>query len=422
MNIYLIIILTALCLQFLLQTIVRILNIKALSPILPEEFKGFFDAQKYGRSQEYTKTNAYFNQVLSTFSFLLIIGFILLGGFNYIDLFVRSLVSSPIIKGLVFMGMLYLINDLVLLPFSIYHTFVIEEKFGFNKTTAKTFIIDKLKSYLLLIVIGGPILALLFLFFQKTGSYAWILAWGLVALFMVLIQPLFTLVIAPLFNKFTPLEPGDLKSAIENYAQKVNFSLKEIDVMDGSKRSSHSNAYFSGIGKKRIALFDTLIAKHSVKELLSIVAHEVGHYKKHHIIKNTIIGIVHTGILFFLLSIFMKNQELFAAFKMQHISIYASFIFFALLYSPVEMVLSIFLNWLSRKYEYEADNFAAQTTQDPESMILALKNLSVSNLSNLTPHPWHVFLNYSHPTVLQRINAINQKQTDSYNPLFNQAS
>ncbi|MFH1875225.1 MAG: M48 family metallopeptidase [Pseudomonadota bacterium] len=408
MNIYLVIILGALSFQFILQTIVRILNIKSLSPILPAEFANFYDPQEYQRSQKYTKTNALFNQILTTFSFILVIAFILLGGFNYADLFVRSFVANPIAQGLIFMAILYLANDLILLPFSLYHTFVIEEKFGFNKTSAKTFVIDQLKSYFLLIVIGGPILALLLLFFEKAGQYAWLLAWGLVAIFMVLIQPLFTLVIAPLFNKFTPLEPGGLKTAIENYAQKVKFSLKEISVMDGSKRSSHSNAYFSGIGKKRIALFDTLIAKHSIPELLAIVAHEVGHYKKHHIIKNTVIAIIHSGVLFFLLSLFIKNPELFAAFKMEHTSIYASFIFFALLYSPVEMIISVVLNWLSRKYEYEADQFASQTTQDPESMVLALKNLSVSNLANLTPHPWHVFLNYSHPPILQRIKAIEK--------------
>jgi STE24 endopeptidase len=405
-NIYLIIILFALVGEFAIQSVVSYLNLRALDTRLPEEFKGFYDEEKYKRSQEYTITQTKFDYVTSTFYIILILVFILSGGFNYVDKFVRGFGFGPIVTGLLFFGVLFFAYDIISIPFSLYGDFVIEERFGFNKMNMKTFILDKLKEYVLVILIGSVILGGVLFFFEKTGAYAWLYAWAMATFFVLIAQPLYTMVIAPMFNKFTPLENGKLKEDIEEYAMKVKFPLKEISVMDGSKRSAHSNAYFSGIFKKRIALFDTLIQKHSTEELVAVIAHEVGHYKKGHIIKGIVLSILHSGILFFLLSFFIRNRGLADAFRMEQTSVYAGFVFFGLLYSPIILFISIFKNYISRKYEFEADRFAAETTRSVNAMILALKNLSISNLSNLTPHPLNVFLNYSHPPVLQRIKAL----------------
>ena len=333
MNIYLIIILTAILGEFLLRTVVRVLNLKALNPILSPEFKGYYEPEKYAQSQEYTKVNSKFTFFTSSFDLCIILVFILFGGFNYVDQFVRNFGYSTIQTGLFFFGILFIASDFISTPFSVYHQFVIEERFGFNKMSYKTFILDKLKGYLLTIILGGLIISVLLFFFEKTGDLAWLYSWGIIGLFMILIQPLFTTVIAPMFNKFTPLEEGELRSKIELYAKSVKFPLSRIDVMDGSRRSSKSNAYFSGFGKqKRIALFDTLIEKHSNEEMVAILAHEVGHYKKHHIKIGLLISILHTGILFLLLSLFIDNPGLFEAFKMEQISIYAGFTFFMILY------------------------------------------------------------------------------------------
>lgn len=407
MNIYAIIIIVTIILGFLLDTISNILNLKALNPELPDEFKDVFDAEKYSQSQEYTKVNTRFGFITSIFSLALTMVFWFAGGFNFLDQIVRSWNLHFIWTGLLYIGVLMVAKSILSLPFSIYHTFVIEEKFGFNKTTVKTFILDMVKGVGLGIVLGGPLLAGLLAFFQYTGNYAWLYAWGATTVFTLIVQFIAPTWIMPLFNKFTPLEEGELRQTIMDYAKQVNFSLQNLFVMDGSKRSSKSNAFFTGFGKnKRIALFDTLIEKHSVKELLLVLAHEIGHYKKKHIIKSMIISVLHMGVMFYLLSIFLNHKGLFDAFYMKEMSIYAGLIFFGMLYSPVEMILSVFMQIFSRKNEFEADNFAAETTKDPKSMINALKKLSADNLSNLTPHPFYVFLNYSHPPVLQRINAL----------------
>jgi STE24 endopeptidase len=298
-------------------------------------------------------------------------------------------------------------KTLLSLPFSVYSTFVIEERFGFNKTTPMTFVTDLLKALGLSIIIGGPLLAGVLLFFEYTGAYAWLYCWIVMTVVMIFLQFIAPTWIMPLFNKFTPLEEGELRKSILSYADSVKFSIKNVFVMDGSKRSTKSNAFFSGFGKhKRIALFDTLIEKHSIAELVSILAHEIGHYKKKHILQRMTITIVHTGVMFFLLSIFISHKGLFDAFYMEQSSIYAGLIFFGMLYAPIELILSIFLQILSRKNEYEADRFAAETTENPETMVNGLKKLAKDNLSNLPPHPFYVFLNYSHPPILDRIRAI----------------
>jgi STE24 endopeptidase len=383
------------------------LNLKALRGELPEEFTGVYDAEAYKKSQEYTRVKTKFGFITATFGIALTLVFWFAGGFNFLDQIVRSWGWHPILTGMAYIGILIFAKALLSLPFSVYATFVIEERFGFNKTTPVTFVTDLLKGFMLAIVLGGPLLAGLLAFFQYAGALAWVYGWIATTIFILFVQFIAPTWIMPLFNKFTPLEDGELKEAILSYARSVKFSLQNIFVMDGSKRSSKSNAFFTGFGKnKRIALFDTLIEKHTVPELVAVLAHEIGHYKKKHILQGMIISILHIGVMFFLLSIFISHQGLFEAFYMEDVSIYAGLIFFGMLYSPIELILSIFMQIFSRKNEYEADRFAADTIEDPESMINALKKLSVHNLSNLTPHPLYVFLNYSHPPILQRIKAI----------------
>lgn len=409
MNIYAIIILATLLFDYVLNIIADTLNVNAMKKELPEEFQGVYDQEAYQKSQEYTKVNTRFGLITSSFGLAVTLAFWFLGGFNYLDQIVRGWAFSPIVTGLLYIGILILLRSLISLPFSIYSTFVIEEQFGFNKTTPATFIGDLVKGTALGVVIGGPLLAAILAFFQYTGAYAWLYCWIGTTIFTLVLQFIAPTWIMPLFNKFTPLEDDDLKQSIMDYARSVNFTLDNIFVMDGSKRSSKSNAFFTGFGKhKRVALFDTLIEKHTVPELVAILAHEIGHYKKKHILKGMVISILHMGVMFLLLSFFITSKGLFDAFYMSQSSIYAGLIFFGLLYSPIELILSIFMQMFSRKNEYEADHFAATTVGDSENMVSALKKLSRDNLSNLTPHDFYVFLNYSHPTVLQRIKAIRK--------------
>ncbi|MFQ5639850.1 MAG: M48 family metallopeptidase, partial [bacterium] len=384
MNIYAVIILSTLVFSFIVSLITEILNLRALRDELPEEFDGVYDSEEYRKSQEYTRVKTKFGFVTSIFGIAITLIFWFSGGFDMWDHVVRNWNLHPIFSGLTYIGILILAKSIISLPFSLYSTFVIEERFGFNKTTPKTFVLDMLKGLLLAIVLGGPLLAGVLAFFQYAGVWAWLYCWGATTLFTLFVQFIAPTWIMPLFNKFTPLEDGELRQAILSYTESVKYPLKNLFVMDGSKRSTKSNAFFSGFGKnKRIALFDTLIEKHTVSELVAVLAHEIGHYKKKHIIQGMMISIAHTGVMFFLLSIFLSHQGLFEAFYMEKMSVYAGLIFFGLLYSPVELVLSIFLQIFSRKHEYEADRFAAETTNDPDSMVDALKKLSVHNLSNL---------------------------------------
>ena len=307
MNIYLWIIVAALLLEFFLHTLSRLLDLKNLSTVLPEEFVDYYSPEKYAKSQQYLKENTRFAYVISTFNFIIILLVIFLGLFNTLDVWIRGFGFSPLIEGLIFFGVLFFIQDVISTPFSLYGTFVIEEKFDFNKTSPRTFILDKIKGYFLIIILGSVVLSCLIYFFETYGDLAWLYAWISISGFLILIQPLFTLVIAPMFNKFTPLEDGALRERITDYAKMIDFPIGRIDVMDGSRRSSKSNAYFSGFGKnKRIALFDTLIEKHSDDELLSIIAHEVGHYKCRHNIKGIVLGVVQSGLMFFMLSFFIQ--------------------------------------------------------------------------------------------------------------------
>lgn len=407
MNIYAIIILATIAIDFILDLTSNYLNLKSLSKELPEEFEGVYDEDTYAKSQEYTKVRTKFGFLTGGFDLALVLGFWFSGGFNWLDQIVLAWGFGELATGLMYIGVLLLAKTILNLPFSIYSTFVIEERFGFNKTTPKTFVLDMVKGLGLGLLIGTPLLAGILWFFMYAGDFAWLYAWGAVTAFTLIMQYVAPTWIMPLFNKFTPLEEGELRTAIEDYAEKVNFPLKGLFVVDGSRRSSKSNAFFTGFGNnKRVGLYDTLIENHTVQELVAVLAHEIGHYKKKHIIKGMITSVAQTGVLFFLLSVFLNAQGLFDAFYMEEMSVYAGLIFFGMLYAPIDMILSVFMQMLSRKHEFEADAFAAETTGKPEDMVSTLKQLSKDNLSNLTPHSFYVFLNYSHPPVLERIRAI----------------
>lgn len=409
MNLYAIIILVALLGNYILELISDLLNLKALDPNLPEEFSEVYDQDNYQKSQDYTRVKTNFGFVVGIINLSILLVFWLAGGFNQLDLLVRGWGFGAIATGLTYMGILLLAKTLISLPFKIYSTFVVEERFGFNKTTTATLIADLFKGLLLTVILGGPLLGGVLYIFEKGGNGAWFYCWIVVTAFILIVQFIAPTWIMPLFNKFTPLDEGELKKSIFNFADSVDFSLENVFVMDGSKRSSKSNAFFTGFGKnKRIALFDTLIEKQSVKELVAILAHEIGHYKKRHILQGMIISIIHTGVMLYLLSIFFSHQGLFEAFYMENMSVYAGLIFFGMLFTPIELVLSLLMHILSRHNEYEADRFAVDNTSNSHDMISALKKLSVHNLSNLTPHPFSVFLHYSHPPLLERIQAIKE--------------
>ena len=401
------IVIGALIVEYLLSTISAILNVNSITEELPSQFIDVYDREKYARSQAYLKAKTRFGLLSSTFGLSFILVVIHLGLFGCLDGFVREQTNNPILAGLLFFAIIFIINDIITIPFSIYSTFVIEQKFEFNRTTPGTYLVDKLKGYLVTTLLGGIVLGTILFFFDYYGPSGWWIAWLAIALFMVGIQPLFVHIIAPMFNKFTPLEKGGLRSAIEAYAEKVKFPLTRIDVMDGSRRSSHSNAYFSGFGKsKRVALFDTLLTQHNTEEIVSVVAHEVGHYKKKHIILGTILSVLETGVMLFVFRFIMSDSDLFLVFGVEQVSVYAGVIFFSLLYAPVNLITSLFTCALSRYNEYQADRYAFDTTGNKEALISMLKGLAANNLSHLTPHPMTVFLSYSHPPVTRRIEAI----------------
>ena len=410
MNVIAIIILCTIGVDFILNLAADGLNLKHLRSELPREFAGVYEPQRYHKSQQYLKVNTRFGWITSTFNLCLILVFWFAGGFPLLDKWVRAFELGPVLSGLIYIGVLVLLKAVLSLPFSVYATFVIEERFGFNKTTWQTFVMDLLKGLILALLLGTPLLAGVLAFFQYAGPHAWWFCWIGVTFYMLVVQFIAPTWIMPLFNKFIPLEEGELKSAILNYAKAIDFPLENVYQMDGSRRSTKSNAFFTGFGKhKRIVLFDTLIKQHTVEELVAVLAHEMGHYKKKHIRQALILGILQTGLMLFLLSHFITYQGLFDAFYMPQQSVYAGILFFAMLYAPIDFFVGLLMQILSRKNEKTADQFAADTTKDPESMVAALKKLSVDNLSNLTPHPFYVFLNYSHPPVLQRIQTLSTR-------------
>ena len=394
--------------DFVFERFMEYLNSKQWSDQLPEVVKGIYDEEKYRQQQAYEKVNYRFSMVSSSFSFVLLLLMFLFTGFAWVNSLALSVSANSILTALVFFGILLFASDLLITPFSVYDTFVIEEKFGFNKTTPKTFVFDKLKGWLLGAIIGGGLLALISYIYQITTTNFWIYAWLLISIFSIFMVLFYSNLIVPLFNKQTPLPEGELKSAIEKFSTKVGFKLDNIYVIDGSKRSTKANAYFTGLGtKKRIVLYDTLINDMTTNELVAVLAHEIGHYKKHHVIWSLLLGIMQTGIILFIFSLFVGSPELSAALGVEKASFHIGLIAFGVLYSPISMVSGLAMNIFSRKNEYQADAFAAQYF-DANELASALKKLSVKNLSNLRPHPVYVFFHYSHPTLLQRLNALKR--------------
>jgi STE24 endopeptidase len=386
-----------------METVLDYLNSRKFQDPIPEELQDVFDNKEYLKSQAYKKDNYHFGILSSTFSIVLTLGFLIFGGFEWIDLLARNITENPILMALLFFGIIMIGSDIITTPFSYYQTFVIEEKYGFNKSTRKLFFLDKIKGWLMMAILGGGMLSMVIWFFQLAGNNFWIYALGLIAIFTVFMNLFYSRLIVPLFNKQIPLEEGSLKSKIENYAGKVGFKLQNIFVIDGSKRSTKANAYFAGFGKeKRVTLYDTLIKDLEEEEIVAVLAHEVGHYKRHHIIINLIISILLTGVTLFILSFFINNPEFSYAIGVSEPSFHAALICFGILYSPISEITGLVMNILSRKFEFEADDYA-KNTYKALPLINSLKKLSKNNLSNLTPHSAYVFMHYSHPPLIQRI-------------------
>lgn len=407
MNTLFIILVSIILIDFIFDKVLDFLNLKNLSPEIPKEAEGIYDAEKYKKSQEYYKVNHNFSTLTGTISLLALLGMLFFKGFALVDSFVRQYTESPIFTALLFFGIIGLASDILSMPFALYKTFVIEERFGFNKTTLKTFFFDKIKGYFLAAIIGGGLFSLIIWIYQSTGQYFWLLAWAVISFFMIFITMFYTTFLVPVFNKLTPLPEGELRTAIETYCKKVGFKLNNLFVIDGSKRSAKANAYFSGLGsKKTIVLYDTLIEKHSIEELVAVLAHEVGHYKKKHTLIGTIQGIAQTGLMLFILSFFLGNPELSRALGAEQGSFHLDILVFGMLYSPLSEILGIISNILSRKHEFEADAYAKET-YNGNALQIALKKLSSDNLSNLKPHPAYVFVHYSHPPVLERLRKLS---------------
>jgi STE24 endopeptidase len=408
-NAYFYTIITIAVLSFVWGQYLSYLNRKRMSPAIPEELQGIYNPEEYAKQQDYQQTNSRFGLISGGFSFLIILLILLFGVLGWFDEYLREYTDSFIFLPLLFFGILFVINELVDLPFSWYGTFTIEEKFGFNKSTRKLFFLDAFKGLVLSLIIGGIILAAIVYIYQYTGEWFWLWAWLVISGFSLVMSLFYSEWIVPLFNKQTPLADGELRNAIEVFAQKAGFALNNIYVMDGSKRSTKANAYFTGMGKKkRIVLFDTLIKDLETDEIVAVLAHEIGHYKKKHIVQSILMSILSSGIIFYILSLFLGNLSLAEALGGKTASFHLGLVGFSLLFTPVSEVSGLLFSHISRKNEYQADNYAVQFGLG-NALISALKKLSVKSLSNLNPHPWVVFWYYSHPTLLQRIEKIKEK-------------
>ena len=398
------IILTAIIIaDFILESWLELLNLKNLSEKLPAELEDLYDAEKYVQSQKYERVNIRFGLIVSAFNLILIMAMFFFDGFAWVDGLAAGVTTNPVLQPLIFFGILGLAFDILNTPFAVYDTFVIEQRFGFNKTTPALFITDKLKGWLLTAVIGGGLMALVVWFYLQTTVYFWLWAWALVSVFTLFMAFFYSSLIVPLFNKQKPLDDGELKHQITSHAQQAGFHIDKIYAIDGSKRSTKANAYFSGLGrKKRIVLFDTLMNELSTDEIVAVLMHEIGHYRKKHIISGIVLSLLQTGVMLLILSLFISQPVLSQALGMPGASFHIGLIAFGILYSPVSVVIGLMMNTLSRKNEFQADNFAAGYGMG-DALIGALKKLSINNLSNLTPHPLYVFFHYSHPTLLQRI-------------------
>ncbi len=404
-----IILLVIIVFDFVVNQGLSYLNFRFQKDEIPDSLKGYYDENKYLKTKRYKKENYKISFIESALGFAIILMMLLFGGFALLDGWVRSMSEHQILQNLLYFGVIAFAMDLLSTPFSVYDTFVIEEKYGFNTTTPKIYIFDKVKGWLLMIIIGGGLLSLIVWIYEQAGSLFWIYVWIVLTGFSLFMGLFYSNLIVPLFNKQTPLETGPLRTKIEAFANKVNFKLKNIYVINGSKRSKKSNAYFTGFGpKKRIVLFDTLMNNHSDEEIVAILAHETGHYKNHHTLKMILMSFFETGVLLFLLSIVIENKIFAIALGVEQTSFYIGITVFGLLYSPVSFLLGIIQNSISRKFEYQADNFCKQK-YDGDFLQKALKKLSVDNLSDLYPHPLFVYVNYSHPPLLSRLNALKRE-------------
>jgi STE24 endopeptidase len=392
-----------LLLGFALDQGLNYLSDKGWSNPLPSFVKPDYSDDKYAKAKDYHKVGGRLSIIKSLISLLVIISIISFGGFSFLDKYVASISDSPTLQMLLFFGIIFILSDIFSLPFQLYSTFSIEERFGFNKTSIATFFLDKVKSWVLLIVIGGGLLVLIYKIYEVAQDYFWILAWAILSVFSLFMAVFYTKLLLPLFNKLTPLEDGELKDSIEKVASDTGFTLEKVLIMDGSKRSAKANAFFSGLGKqKSIILYDTLVEQHTTKELLAVLAHEIGHYKLKHIPKSIILGLVQSFMTFFILGVFLNYPIFSEAIGFSKPSFYASLIAFGMLYSPIEVILGMLSNAFSRKNEYEADNFAKNLNLG-EELTHALIKMSAHHLSNLYPHPLDVKINYSHPTLIQRV-------------------
>ena len=396
------ILISILIISFIVDKVLDALNAKHYKDPIPPELSDVYEEEDYLKSQNYKKANDRFSSIASSISLVVTLFFFYLDGFAFVDEWARTFSDNTIIIALLFFGSIMFASDLLSTPFSYYHTFIIEEKFGFNKTTLKTFLVDKIKGWLMSAILGGLLLSIIIWFYESVGSNFWLYAWVIIAVFVFFMNMFYARLIVPLFNKQTPLCDGSLKTKIQDYAQKVGFKLDKIVVIDGSKRSTKANAYFSGFGsEKRVTLFDTLIKDLEEEEIVAVLAHEVGHYKRKHILFNLIISILIMGFTFWLLSLFIGNPILSEALNIASPSFHIGLIAFGILYSPISELTGLIMNFISRIFEYQADNYAKETF-DAAPLISGLKKLNKNNLSNLTPHPAYVFVYYSHPTLLQR--------------------
>ncbi|MFV0418471.1 MAG: M48 family metallopeptidase [Dysgonomonas sp.] len=407
-TIYLILIITVVIFDFIWTQYLSYRNRKRMSPDIPSQLEGIYNQEEYAKQQAYQKVNSRFGLYTSLFSFIVMLIVLSLGIFGWLDEQLRQYIDNEILLTLAFFGTIYIINDIISLPFDYYSTFVIEERFGFNKSTKKIFWFDQLKGLLLTVILGGIILALLVWLYDTLGENAWLYAWGVVTVFSLFMTLFYSNIIVPMFNKQTPLESGELRDAIERFANEAGFAINNIYVMDASKRSTKANAYFTGFGaKKRIVLFDTLINDLNTDEIVAVLAHEIGHYKKKHTLQGMLISICYTGFILFLLSLFLNNQDIAVALGGQIASFHLGLIAFSVLFTPISLVIGIFSSMHSRKNEYQADAYAAEFGLS-NALISGLKKLSVKSLSNLNSDPLFVFFHYSHPTLLQRMDALKK--------------
>lgn len=392
--------------EFALSKAVDFLNMQTWDKPIPAELKDLYKEEQYQKAKAYAKANAKLKTISGLFSLFIIVAFLLAKGFAWVDMFSASITAQPILQTLIFFALIGIANYILNLPFSLYGTFVIEQKFGFNKMSISTFITDSIKTILLSAIIGGGLLALLAYLFQLLGTHFWWVGWIIVSAFTLFFAAFYTTLLLPVFNKLSPLEAGGLRSAIEKYSSKVAFPLTNIFVIDGSKRSAKANAFFSGLGgKKNIVLYDTLIKDLTQEEITAVLAHEVGHYKRKHVQKSMLLSVIQIGFMFFVFGWLSGNQIMGEVLGAEKNNFHLSLITFSLLFSPLSLLTGILMNIYSRKNEYEADNYA-KTTYAAEPLITALKKLTVNHLGNPQPHPAFIFLHYSHPTLLQRMRAM----------------